>query len=69
LEDKNGRSQILSGVAIGAGETVRLALDPSGTQLSNKGGRISLIDPGGYAVHTVSYSKGQVRTDGVTILF
>ena len=40
VEDRNGRSQSLSGQAIGAGETARIRLDPSrGPQLSNKGGK------------------------------
>ena len=69
LEDKNGQSQSLSDVTIAAGETVRLRLAPSGVQLSNKGGRVSLIDASGHAVHTVSYSKGQAKTNGETILF
>jgi poly(U)-specific endoribonuclease len=69
LKDKNGRSQRLANVSIDAGETVRLVLDPSGAQLSNKGGRISLLDPNGNAVHTVSYSKGQAKANGETLLF
>ncbi|NKB81061.1 MAG: hypothetical protein GKS05_04050 [Nitrospirales bacterium] len=69
LEDKNKRSQPLSDVTIGAGETVRIVLNPSGAQLSNKGGRINLINASGHVVHMVSYSKGQVKTDGETILF
>ncbi len=68
LEDRNGRKQSLSGMTIGAGETLRIVLDPSGAQLSNKGGRISLIDGSGNAVHMVTYSKGQVKTQGETIL-
>jgi hypothetical protein len=68
LEDRNGHRQSLEGFTIGAGETLRVVLEPTGMQLSNKGGSISLIDGGGNAVHMVTYSKGQAKTDGVTIL-
>lgn len=69
IEDRNGKAQPISGITIGAGETVRVAMDPSGAQLSNQGGRIRLIDPDGQAVHSVDYSKGQVKSQGETILF
>lgn len=69
IEDKNGKTQVISGMSIAAGDTVRLNLDPTKAQLSNKGGKIRLIDPNGQAVHTVTYSKGQVKTGGKTILF
>ena len=70
VEDRNGRSQSLSGQAIEAGETARIRLDPHrGPQLSNKGGKILLIDAGGNLVHAVTYSKGQARDDGRTVLF
>ena len=69
LEDRNGKSSPLEDLTIGTGETLRVVLDPSGAQLSNKGGRISLIDKNGKIIHTVSYSRGQVKTDGETILF
>jgi hypothetical protein len=69
IEDRNGKTQSLSGITIKAGDTMRVTLDPSGAQLSNKGGKITLLDASGKVVHTVTYSKGQARTDGLTILF
>lgn len=69
LEGPNGNSQTLTGKTIRAGDAFRLELDNSQVQLSNKGGRIRLIDRNGKVVHTVAYSKGQARTDGETILF
>ena len=69
IEDRNGKTQPLSGMTIKPGDTMRVVLDPSGAQLSNKGGKISLLDASGNVVHTVTYSKGQARTDGQTILF
>lgn len=69
LADRNGRTQTLSGVDIAPGDVLRVTLDPSGAQLSNKGGKISLVSPDGSTVQTVTYSKGQVRQDGHTIVF
>ena len=68
LTDKNGNSDALGG-SLGPGDALRVTLDGNGAQLSNKGGKLSLVDPGGRSVHTVTYSKGQARTDGQTILF
>lgn len=69
LEDKNGKTQSLSGITIDDGDTVRVNLDPKGVQLSNKGGKISLLDDQHNIVHTITYSKGQARADGQTVLF
>jgi poly(U)-specific endoribonuclease len=69
MEDRNNKVQALSGITVGAGETMRVLLDPAGAQLSNKGGQISLIDAGGQAVQTVTYTKDQVRQQGETVLF
>ena len=69
IEDRNGKAQKLAGMAIGAGETVRIFLDPSGAKLSNKGGIIKLIDANGRVVQEVSYPREQARKQGQTILF
>ena len=69
LEDRNGRAHTLSGVDIGAGDALRIILDPAGAQLSNKGGKISLVRPEGHVAQTVTYSKGQVRQNGHTLVF
>ena len=69
LVDRNGKQQLLTGSTIEPGEVLRIVLDPSGAQLSNKGGRISLLDVGDRTVHTVTYTKGQARSDGETVLF
>ena len=68
LVDRNGRFQSLDGLTIDAGNAARIVLDPQGAQLSNKGGRISLVDTKGHVIHTVTYSKGQTKPDGRTIL-
>ena len=69
IVDKNNRSMRLPSDTLGAGDTLRIVLDPSGPQLSNKGGRIDLLDAQNHRVHGVTYSKGQARTDGVTVVF
>ena len=69
LEDNKGRFQPLNGLTIGAGDCARIPLDPQGTQLTNKGGCIRVVNATGQTIHTVTYSKGQTRADGQTILF
>ena len=69
LEDKNHKRQSLTGTTICAGETARIVLDPSGVQLSNKGGKIVLADDADHPIQTVTYSKGQVKQQGLTVVF
>lgn len=69
LEDKNAKRQSLAGTVISAGETARIVLAPSGVQLSNQGGKIVLLNNATQSVHTVTYSKGQVKNQGMTIVF
>lgn len=69
IQDQNGRSEMLSGRVIAPGETARIVLDPSGVQLSNKGGKLSLIDADGGIVQTVEYTRDQAKAEGETILF
>lgn len=69
LEDRNGRAQMLEDMTIDPGDTLRIRLDPSGAQLSNKGGVIRLLDYRGSVRHTVTYSKGQAKASGMTTLF
>lgn len=69
IVDKNGNYTTFSIPSIGAGDTYKLVLDGRGAQLSNKGGKIKLLNEHKEMVHLVSYSKGQVREQGVTTLF
>lgn len=69
IEDRNGRAQPLAGMGIDAGDAVRVTLDASGAQLSNKGGEISLIDTESRVVHTVTYPREEARKQGKTFLF
>jgi hypothetical protein len=67
LADQQKRKQTLAG-AIAAGETRRIALDPS-VQLGNKGGIITLLDDRGLKVHGVSYTKADAELEGWTVVF
>ena len=69
LVDKNGNSTNFSVAAIEGGNTHKIVLDGKGAQLSNKDGVIKLLNENGDMVHLVSYSRGQVREQGRTILF
>jgi len=69
LEDKRGRFQSLNGLTIGAGDCARIHLDQQGAQLSNKGGSIRVVNANGHTIHTVTYSKGQTKANGQTIMF
>jgi len=69
IVDKNNNSSNFSVAAIAGGETHRIILDGKGAQLSNKDGLIKLLNDQGDMVHLVSYSSGQIREQGRTILF
>jgi hypothetical protein len=69
IEDQNGRSERLTGRTLPPGDTVRILLDPAGAQLSNKGGKINLIDAAGKTVQSIAYTRGQAKTQGKTTLF
>jgi len=69
IVDKNGNSSNFSIAAIGGGDTYRIVLDGNGAQLSNKDGIIRLLNDQGEMVHLVSYSRGQIREQGRTIVF
>jgi len=69
MVDKNGKSTSFSIPSLGAGDTYKVVLDGRGAQLSNKGGKIKLLNEKGEMVHLVSYSKEQVKEQGKTSLF
>lgn len=69
IVDKNENYTSFSIASIGGGETHRIILDGRGAQLSNKDGVIKLLNEQEEMVHLVSYSRGQVREQGKTILF
>jgi len=68
IVDKNKKKAYLSG-SIGAGETRRITLSGKDTQLSNKGGIITLLDRKGLKVDGVSYTKKEASRSGWTMVF
>lgn len=69
LRDKNGKQQRLDGMTAESGDASRIVLDASGVQLSNKGGKIELLDGSKKIIHSVTYSKGQIKAQGRSVLF
>ena len=69
LVDRNEKQQLLAICTLQPGEVIRITLNVNGVQLSNKGGKIGLLDSEGRVVHSVNYSKVQARSSGETVLF
>jgi len=57
--DKNDNFDTLQG-ALAPGESLRVLLTGNGAQLGNNGGTISLMNPTGTRVHSVSYAKDDI---------
>jgi hypothetical protein len=51
-----------------AGDTVRLPVSPP-VQLGNRGGLITLLDPGGLKIDGVAYTKAQADAEGWSLVF
>lgn len=68
LLDKNKNTRRLKGV-IEPGETLVVRLDASQIQLSNKGGKIELVNNSGVIIDAVAYTKTQVNRQGWSIIF
>lgn len=69
IADKNKKRTVLDGPVLKPGEATAIRLDGSGAQLSNKGGIISILNPGGIKIHGVSYTKRQAKKQGWTLVF
>jgi uncharacterized protein YukJ len=67
IADRNKNKHRLSGT-IDAGATFVVTL-PQDVYLSNDGGTITLLDDGGRKVDGVSYTEGQTRRQGWTVVF
>lgn len=68
LADRTGSTFPLPAGPLAAGAATALVL-PDAVRLGNKGGTITLLDPGARKVHGVSYTAGQARREGWTITF
>jgi uncharacterized protein YukJ len=69
ITDKNKKKEMLSGPELGSGETVTITLSGSDTQLSNKGGIITLLDKQGMKIDGVSYTRKNAKKQGWTLVF
>ncbi len=67
LGNKAGAAMTLAGT-IAAGKTREIEMAPD-VPLSNKGGKITLLDGAGLKVHGVAYSRDQARRSGWTLVF
>jgi uncharacterized protein YukJ len=67
LADKSKNKFALAG-ALASGEALRVTITVP-MALSNKGDQITLSDPSGKTVHSVSYSKAEASRPGWTVVF
>jgi hypothetical protein len=68
LLDREKRRMALDAGVLPAGDTVRLPVAPP-VQLGNRGGLITLLDPGGLKVDGVAYTKAQADAEGSSLVF
>ncbi|HHJ16953.1 MAG TPA: DUF2278 family protein [Gammaproteobacteria bacterium] len=69
LADRNKKRSPVPPGTLAAGEVMRVSLDGSGAQLSNKGGIITLLDDQGLKIDGVSYTREEVRRQGWSLVF
>lgn len=69
LVDKNERRETLSTQLLHPGECTRIVLSGDGAQLSNRGGKITLLTPTGLKAHGVAYTRAQAKKQGWTVEF
>ena len=67
LMDRQNKVEVLSGIRIGASESVTIRLSGQGVQLSNRGGAIRLIDPSDQLVDVVTYTQSQAVSGRVIV--
>ncbi|HET9254005.1 MAG TPA: DUF2278 family protein [Pseudonocardiaceae bacterium] len=68
LLDQQGQQMPLQGTTLPAGDTIRITLRPP-IQLGNRGGLVTLLNPGGLKVDGVSYTAAQAQPGGRTLTF
>jgi poly(U)-specific endoribonuclease len=69
LLDKNGKTFSVGDLRLMPGVAATVRLPANSVQLSNQGGKISLVDRAGELVHSVSYSRQSAARQGETLLF
>jgi uncharacterized protein YukJ len=68
IVDQAKRRLVLDSATLPAGDAVRVFLAPP-VQLGNRGGLVTLLDPGGLKVDGVAYTKGQASAEGWSLVF
>jgi hypothetical protein len=68
LADRMKRTCPVPATVLAAGATLVVALPPE-VQLGNKGGAVTLLDPGGLKVDGVAYTAGDAGREGWTLVF
>ncbi len=69
LADRNKKRSPLPSQVVLPGEALRVQLDGTGAQLSNKGGIITLLDNQGMKIDGVSYTREAAMRRGWTLVF
>ncbi|HEX2911331.1 MAG TPA: DUF2278 family protein [Chloroflexia bacterium] len=69
LADKNKRVESLPDLTVEPGKTARITLSGDGARFSNEGGLITLLNPEGYKIDGVAYTRAQAKFQGRTITF
>ncbi len=67
LMDRQNKSEAVSGIHMGACESVTLRLSGKGVQLSNRGGALRLLNAKNELVHVVTYSQAQAISGRVIV--
>jgi hypothetical protein len=68
IVDHAERRMVLAGGSLPAGDAVRVVLAPP-VQLGNRGGLVTLLDPGGLKVDGIAYTKAQASAEGWSLVF
>jgi len=68
IVDHAERRMVLDGGSLPAGDAVRVVLAPP-VQLGNRGGLVTLLDPGGLKVDGIAYTKAQASAEGWSLVF
>jgi len=68
IVDHAERRMVLDGGSLPAGDAVRVVL-ASPVQLGNRGGLVTLLDPGGLKVDGIAYTKAQASAEGWSLVF
>lgn len=69
IADKQKHRTPIENITLVPGGTQALPLSGNGVQLSNEGGILTLLDPGGIKIDGVSYTRQAASKEGWTVVF